>query len=522
MKNNTNSIMTSLFGLTGLGESTKVRKVEKVKPYNAERFAAAYSYIREDKYKAIAEAAILRSQVLTMQHAKARGESAVVAKAEAELAQKAKNFGTDLWRKIKELIGKLIIIISELFNQMFSKVKALDKLRYKLLVFARKLSKLGDHSVRHRADVTYEAGDKMQLILPRTAVGFTDAEVRSIKENNGNAEADLSTDTRYAKFNQALVDIQQLDTDTAVENASLRAAYEWFQYTRAARRDRDVKRVFRAMKQSARTIYGYNATQIENMVDPTQNTNRPNVARNMSGGRGNRQLQGVAGGQMFTALNGFIAEGVAIEGAKEQFKGLQKLHKLQDKHKMDEYRLSFNEQGQLENVAGGDAAVFAKDVQAAYSIILSIAPSGNANTDLQAAKNMIKNYNVGSKNKATLLTLLDVMAIAVGTMLARIILAKTYLQDINRLAKEERLFLNKIKNAPTSVTGNTRPELLQLIRKMCASANEALLLCRRHANYAANRLVVKGGKTISALEKAFALYEDEYENDSDIIKIKAR
>lgn len=422
----TNQIMKTLFGTTGLGESHvltgKVKKtVTKVKRYNPERYAEASAFIREDKYKAVAEAAVLNLDLLQM---KARGE------ADSELIKKAKNAGSDLWRKIKELLGKLMIVIEEFFAKLFSKVKPLEKMQVKLLEQAKKINKLAKAKSVETPDETIKVEIPMALLDGDTIIA-------AYSKSNGDAKTDYNIDENNAL--KAMVDGFEKSIDVP-----LQMALSWFNMLKASRKNKNLKSTVKSLGTKATTLFKGDLKDLKTNLD----------------GLGNVTATGGPASAVETAVSGLLAEGVKIEEHRKTLAVTKK--------KIELYQKRYNK---LEKF------------------------------DVKDVKSLNKLYTLN----------VEFVKICQASINA--------LRQIDKLAKEEKLFLNKIKNAPTSVTGNMKPEILQIVRKVCQQANEALNIQRKSANISAANIIWAAGKIVSATSQVLTHFSNEDEDDE--IKIKA-
>lgn len=437
----TNQIMKTLFGTTGLGESHvltgKVKKtVTKVKRYNPERYAEASAFIREDKYKAVAEAAVLNLDLLQM---KARGE------ADSELIKKAKNAGSDLWRKIKELLGKLMIVIEEFFAKLFSKVKPLEKMQTKLYEQMKKLDKI------IKAKSVEEPDETLKVEIPK----LSDAEFESLKTLKqgklelvaGKKAKDVYTtnisSTNYDNtMSSALAaDIKKFESSI---DAPLQVSLNWFNMLKTSRKNKNLKTAVKSLGKNAKAVFNSDLSNLDSNLNTL----------------GNTQLGGSAASKIDSSVGALLAEGVAIEEKRRELEVAKK--------KIEIYQKKFNVIKKLD--------VATKD-------------------DLKPLFHMCRH-----------------MSSVCRSSIAKI-------NEINSIAKEEKLFLNKIKNAPTSVTGSMKPEILQIIRKTCQQANEALNINRKIANITASNIIWAAGKLISATSQVLTHFSNEDEDDE--IKIKA-
>lgn len=437
----TNQIMKTLFGTTGLGESHvltgKVKKtVTKVKRYNPERYAEASAFIREDKYKAVAEAAVLNLDLLQM---KARGE------ADSELIKKAKNAGSDLWRKIKELLGKLMIVIEEFFAKLFSKVKPLEKIQAKLYTQMNKLDKMVNAKSVETPD------EKLKVEIPAMVNAAFNKLVSAGKFNKIETDVDSSKvyEATTASSTDAAKDLEHaLATDVANFEASIDAPLQmslnWFNMLKTSRKNKNLKNTVKTLGKNATTLFKGELKDLK--------TNLGNL--------GNTTANGAPASKIDTEVSALLAQGVNIEEHRKKLEVAKKKIEVYQKR----YKVTF-----------------------IYTI--------------SDQKSLVQLYRMCKLMSDVCRTSID------------------KLRQINSIAKEEKLFLNKIKNAPTSITGNMKPEILQIIRKVCQQANEALNINRKLANISAANVIWAAGKIVSASSKVLTHFTNEDEDDE--VRIKA-
>lgn len=147
--------------------------------FNENRYITLYAQLSNVELKAKAEAIKFERDLTYCQNMMSKYEKTDTLKYKkysegfSDVLTKVKNYGKDLWRLIKKLLGQLIIFIEEQIVYIFDKAKYGEELINKLSTALNKLGKWGVSTSHYGNGIDFKRGLGGDRTLPDGIGGFT-------------------------------------------------------------------------------------------------------------------------------------------------------------------------------------------------------------------------------------------------------------------------------------------------------------------------------------------------------------